>query len=67
MKQARICENGIYQIALKKGDRVTFTRVELEKTDLSIAPIPVNESDHNLFGLNEKTTRLPGHKHYYKE
>jgi hypothetical protein len=66
-KQARVGEDGMYQIALKKGQSVTFTPVALDKTDLSIQPIPVNEADRNLFGLNEKTTRLPGHKHYYRK
>ena len=64
-EQARVGEGGVHQIALKKGQNVTFTSVALEETDLSIQPIPVNEADHNLFGLNEKTTRLPGHRHYY--
>ena len=65
--QVRQGESGMYEVALKKGDRITFTPVALKKTDLSIQPIPVNGADHNLFGLNEKTTRLPGHKHYYKK
>ena len=25
------------------------------------------EADSNLFGLSEKTTRLPGHANYYKK
>ena len=57
----------MYEISINKGDRITFTPVALDKTDFDVAPIPINEADHNLFGLNEKTTRLPGHKHYYKE
>ena len=63
--QAKEGEGGVYEIALKKGDSVTFTPIKLENVDLSIAPIPVSEANRNLFGLNEKTTRLPGHKHYY--
>jgi len=65
--QVRVGEDGMYEIALKKGDSVTFTPIALEKTDLRIQPIPVDEADHNLFGLSEKTTRLPGHKFYYKK
>ena len=30
-------------------------------------PIPVSEANRNLFGLNEKTPRLPGHQHYYEK
>ncbi|WP_372808934.1 glycosyl hydrolase family 95 catalytic domain-containing protein [Pontiella sp.] len=66
-KQVRIDEDGMVQLALKKGDTVIFTPVALDKTDRSIAPVPVGEANRNLFGLNEKTTRLPGHKFYYKQ
>ncbi|TWU55868.1 glycosyl hydrolase family 95 catalytic domain-containing protein [Rubripirellula reticaptiva] len=60
-------EDGSYEVPLKKGQSVTFAPVALGQVDLTIKPIPVAESDRNLFGLNEKTTRLPGHQHYYKE
>ncbi|VGO18338.1 glycosyl hydrolase family 95 catalytic domain-containing protein [Pontiella sulfatireligans] len=66
-KQVSERDDGVYEIALKKGDRVTFTPVDLKQADLSIAPITVRETDRNLFGLSEKTTRLPGHKFYYKK
>jgi len=66
-KQVRQGENGMYEIAINKGDRVTFTPVALDKADLTIEPIPVSEAGRNLFGLSEKTTRLPGHKFYYKK
>ena len=65
--QVRVGKDGMYQITLQKGDNVTFTRVALEKTDLRIQPIPVDETARNLFGLSEKTIRLPGHQYYYKE
>ena len=65
--QARVVEDGMYQIALKKGYHVTFTPIELKKTDLSIEPVPMSEKDCNLFGLNEKIIRLSGYRHYYKK
>ncbi|MDF7806351.1 hypothetical protein P4E94_02805 [Pontiellaceae bacterium B12219] len=60
-------DGSMYQIALKKGGTVLFSAMALEDTDLSIQPIPVSEADRNLFGLSEKTSRLPGHKHYYRK
>ena len=54
------------QLKLEKGDVAILTPTTLELTDLSIQPIPVADKDHNLFGLSEKTTRLPGHTFYYK-
>ncbi|MDF7809322.1 hypothetical protein P4E94_17895 [Pontiellaceae bacterium B12219] len=65
-KQVRVFEDGMYQIAIGQGDSVIFTAVPLEEADLTIEPIPVGEKEHNLFGLNEKTERLPGYEHYYK-
>lgn len=58
---------GFYDIKLSKGDTVTFVPVDLDKADLSITPVSVSESNTHLFGLNEKTTRLPGHHFYFKE
>jgi hypothetical protein len=60
-------DDGMYQIALKKGGSVIFTAAPLEDTDLNIQPIPVSEAESNLFGLSKKTERLPGHQHYYKK
>ena len=57
----------MYEITLNKGDRVTFTLVELDEADLTIEPIPVSEANRNLFGLSEKTSRLPGHAFYYRQ
>lgn len=64
--QVRRTETGFFEIALKKGEMVTFTPVALEKADLKIEPIPVSEADRNLFGLSTKTERMPGHAYYYK-
>ena len=63
--KVHVTDDGFHEIALKKGD--TFTRVALEDADLRITPIPVSDADRNLFGLSEKTARLPGHAHYYKQ
>lgn len=60
-------EQGFYEIDLRKGETATFTPVALEKADLRIEAIPVSKADSNLFGLSEKTTRLPGHHFYFKE
>jgi hypothetical protein len=59
--------DGFYKIALKKGETVAFTLAPFSQTDFSIQPIPVSEENRNLFGLSEKTRRLPGHDYYYKE
>jgi pimeloyl-ACP methyl ester carboxylesterase len=58
-------KDGRYRVPLKKGATVTFTPVALNQADLVIKPISVGKEGRNLFGLNEKTTRLPGHQHYY--
>ena len=63
----KVREDGSYEVPLKKGETVIFVPAALGQVDLTIKPIPVAEADRNLFGLNEKTTRLPGHQHYYKE
>ncbi|MDF7806338.1 hypothetical protein P4E94_02740 [Pontiellaceae bacterium B12219] len=65
--QVRIDEDGITELSLKKGDVAIFTPVALEETDLNIQPVPVRAEDQNLFGLSEKTKRLPGHQNYYNE
>ena len=57
--------NRLYTVPLKKGETVIFANSELEEVDFAIQPIPVAAEQQNLFGLNEKTTRLPGHVHYY--
>ncbi|WP_231617687.1 glycosyl hydrolase family 95 catalytic domain-containing protein [Novipirellula aureliae] len=62
-----IGEDGSYQVPLKEGQTVTFVPDALGQVDFAIQPIPVAEADRNLFGLNAKTTRLPGHQHYYPE
>ena len=60
-------KNGACDVPLKKGEIAIFTPGALEKTDLTIAPIPVRAEDRNLFGLSEKTKRLPGHQKYHPE
>jgi hypothetical protein len=65
--QVRKNDEGLYHVAITKGDTVMFTPVALEDSDLSITPIPVSEADRNPLGLSEKTMRLPGHRHYYKK
>jgi hypothetical protein len=60
-------EDGFYHIDLGAGERVTFTPVALADADLSIAPLPVAEEERNLFGLSERTLRLPGHRFYHPE
>jgi hypothetical protein len=57
-------KDGGYDVPITKGQVATFA---IEQADMDIQPVPVGEEKHNLFGLNEKTTRLPGHQHYYKE
>lgn len=64
--QARKMANEAYQIELKKGDCVTFSRVTLDHADLKIEPIAMESKDRNLFGYSRKTERLPGHQHYKK-
>lgn len=59
-------ENGFYQIALEAGQTAIITPQKLSKTDLNIQPLPVANADLNLFGLHEKTERLPGHGNYFE-
>ena len=65
--QVQKAEDGFYQIELNKGDVAVLAVEELKESDLSVAAIPVGEARRNLFGLNDKTTRLPGHPFYYPE
>lgn len=60
-------EGGFYAIDLKTGDTAVLTPVALEQADLKIEPIDVTAEQRNLFGLSEKTQRLPGHQFYYPE
>ncbi|MBU2877945.1 MULTISPECIES: glycosyl hydrolase family 95 catalytic domain-containing protein [Aliiglaciecola] len=59
-------DSGFYQIKLSKGERAILTKANIENTALSIKPTPINPEEWNMFGLNEKTKRLPGHHYYYK-
>ncbi|WP_158972770.1 hypothetical protein [Paraglaciecola sp. L3A3] len=60
-------ENGFYAIDLAKGQRVLLMSPEITAADLVIKPQSIQESQQNLFGLNDKTTRLPSHAFYYDE
>ncbi len=51
--QVRMLDQGRYEILLKKGDTATLTPLALEKTDLSIQPVPIREVERNLFGLRD--------------
>jgi hypothetical protein len=55
---------GFYHISSVQGDVVTFTALDIAKVDLSVNPTPVKKSKQNMFGLNEKTKRLPGDGYY---
>jgi alpha-L-fucosidase 2 len=57
---------GFHEIVLKQGETVTFTPVPLTSADLRIAAVPIDSANSNLFGLSEKTRRLPGDRHYTK-
>lgn len=63
--QAKLTSDGFYELAINKGDKALLSATDIESTDLSIEPVPITEENKNLFGLSEKTKRLPGHKHYY--
>ncbi|MEP4889956.1 MAG: hypothetical protein ABJV04_08015 [Aliiglaciecola sp.] len=58
-------ENGFLHIALAKGERVLLMSPHISQTDLFIRSEDIEKSQQNLFGLNQKTTRLPSHKFYY--
>ena len=66
-EQVRKNDTGFCEVQLSEGQTVIFTPIELKDTKLKIEPIPVSELNRNQFGLNKKTERLPGHKHYYKQ
>ncbi|MGJ8672915.1 glycosyl hydrolase family 95 catalytic domain-containing protein [Rubritalea sp.] len=66
---AQILENqdGMYHLDLKKGQVAVFSAKDIKDLNMSVQPIPISEAQHNLFGLSEKTKRLPGHKQYYRK
>jgi hypothetical protein len=59
--------NSYYEIAITKGESLTITSLPLKDVDMTIEAIPVADEDKNLFGLNEKTTRLPGYNYYFNK
>lgn len=64
--QLESLSEGFYELALKKGDIAIISTRDLADADLSIQPLPVSEAERNLFGLSEKTERLPGHANYFE-
>ncbi|MGB1127438.1 MAG: glycosyl hydrolase family 95 catalytic domain-containing protein, partial [Opitutales bacterium] len=60
-------DDGFYELALKAGDTAMLTPAKWSHVEPRIQALPVAEAKRNLFGLNDKTTRLPGHQFYYPE
>ena len=60
-------KDGFFHITLSRGERVLFLDPETTESDLNISSRDIKKSDQNLFGLNDKTTRLPSHSYYYKQ
>ena len=65
--QVKKTDDGFYELALKAGDTAMLTPAKWSQVELRIQALPVAEAKRNLFGLNDKTTRLPGHQYYYPE
>lgn len=59
--------NGFYHVDLAKDERVLFMSPQASESDLVITSLNLAKSEQNLFGLNDKTTRLPSHSFYYKD
>lgn len=56
----------IYRSRLPLGHFNLESKGKITGVDLrSIKPIAVSDADRNLFGLSEKTKRLPGHQYYF--
>ncbi len=51
----------------KYNDRLLTADEFPHPTSLRIAPVSVGEANRNLFGLSEKTSRLPGHAFYNRQ
>ncbi|MFY8327632.1 glycosyl hydrolase family 95 catalytic domain-containing protein [Pseudoalteromonas sp. ZZD1] len=60
-------QNGFLHIELAKGQRVLLMSPHISQRDLFINSQDIEKSKQNLFGLSEKTTRLPSHTFYYGE
>ncbi|MGB7325112.1 MAG: hypothetical protein WBD31_09585 [Rubripirellula sp.] len=66
--ETQVFENeGFYELKIQQGDIAILTPTVIEETDMSIQPIDVSAANRNLFGLSEKTERLPSHKFYYQK
>jgi hypothetical protein len=66
-EQFKVLSDGFYEIKLKQGDVAIMSLRDCADMDLSIQPLPVPAAERNLFGLSQKTERLPGHSYYFKE
>ena len=60
-------EKGFVHVELAKGERVLFMSPNVTQKELFITSSDIEKSQQNLFGLSNKTTRLPSHSYYYKE
>ena len=59
--------DGMYEIDLKQGEVLLMTGAPLNEIDLNIETKKRPYDQQHLFGLSDKTLRLPGHKFYYKK
>lgn len=57
-------KQGTYTVDLAPGDTLLFTSAGVEASDCVIEALPVEETQHHLFGYNKNTERLPGHAFY---
>ena len=60
-------EKGFIHVELVKGERVLFMSPNVTQKELFITSSDIEKSQQHLFGLSNKTTRLPSHSYYYKE
>lgn len=67
MAAVKLDENGFFHLNLTKGKRALFIATDAIQSDLVIKPQGIEKSKQNLFGLSDKTTRLPSHQYYYSE
>ncbi len=58
-------DKGFFHIELAKDERVLFMAPQITQSDLFITSSDIEKSQQHLFGLSEKTTRLPSHQFYY--
>ncbi len=58
---------GICEVVLSRGERVLFRSPNTDANAVHVDAICSTAADRNLFGLNDKTTRLTGHRYYYPD